>query len=230
MLDNSFSENAPPTQDGTTQETATFSTGRNIGGFTADVTISEEHSDELQITDNPVMQGASVSDHAFMLPSRVIIKVGFSNSSTNAADSDQTGAGDYVSQEYQNFLTLQRSRTPFSAVTGKRRYPSLLIQAISVVTDDEFASSGVFTVTCREIAIVSTQTTAVGATDQQADPQATSAIADQGPVQATTPSATPAITSAAFGGGAGNTISTGVTGTTNKHGGGGGVGTNQSGG
>lgn len=46
----------------------------------AQVTIEEVHTDELEITDHPVQQGAAIADHAFKLPAEVVIKMGWSNS------------------------------------------------------------------------------------------------------------------------------------------------------
>lgn len=36
---------------------------RSVGGFVANVTVEENHSDELVITDHPIEQGTVVSDH-----------------------------------------------------------------------------------------------------------------------------------------------------------------------
>ena len=57
---------------------------RNIGAFIANVTIEEQHQDDIQITDHPVEVGASITDHAFRKPSSLIIKAGWSNSPSAA--------------------------------------------------------------------------------------------------------------------------------------------------
>lgn len=46
----------------------------------AQATIRETHIDELEVTDHPVQQGASISDHAFKLPAEVTIEIGWSGS------------------------------------------------------------------------------------------------------------------------------------------------------
>lgn len=53
---------------------------RKIGTLTAQVTISEAHTDELEITEHPVEQGAVIADHAFKRPAEVTIVCGWSNS------------------------------------------------------------------------------------------------------------------------------------------------------
>src|SRR5208282_2947121 len=61
-----------------------FFTARSIGPFVAQITISEQHTDILRITDHVVETGGVISDHAFMLPRSVKIIVGYSNSSLEA--------------------------------------------------------------------------------------------------------------------------------------------------
>ena len=55
--------------------------GRNIGGILPNVTISEQHTDTLTITDHPVELGAQISDHAYKMPSELVMQVGWSDSS-----------------------------------------------------------------------------------------------------------------------------------------------------
>jgi hypothetical protein len=126
---------------------------RNIGGFIADVTIEEDHTDEVVITDHPVERGASTTDHAFKRPSTVAIKAGWSNSSGTAL-----GNPFYVQLVYNAMLALQASLVPFSITTGKRIYDNMLIRRLSVITDEktEYALSATFE--CQEILIANTQT------------------------------------------------------------------------
>ena len=46
-------------------------------------TIQELMHDDLEITDHPVEQGSSISDHAYKRPSELIVKAAWSNSPTN---------------------------------------------------------------------------------------------------------------------------------------------------
>jgi len=48
-------------------------------------TVRERHMDQLEITDHPVEQGASISDHAFKRPAEVTIEIAWSLSPNNAA-------------------------------------------------------------------------------------------------------------------------------------------------
>lgn len=166
------------TQQGSTPtQQVAFSTGRNIGGFVADVTVSEEHTDEVTVTDHPVEQGANISDHAFANPVRVVIRAGYSNSGQNAG-----GNSAYVNQQYQNFIDLKNTRQPFAIITGRRNYSNMVIIGLALTTDETTANAMILTVTCREVIIVSTQTATVPPADQQANPQATGPTTSQGTV------------------------------------------------
>ncbi|MFX9718550.1 phage baseplate protein, partial [Acinetobacter baumannii] len=51
---------------------------RTIGGYVAEVTVREQHSDDLTITTHPVERGAPVTDHAFKMPAQLTIEAGWS--------------------------------------------------------------------------------------------------------------------------------------------------------
>lgn len=156
-------------------ETITLSPQRKLGDILLDCTVEEDHTDDLTITGHPVEQGAQVSDHAFREPSVVVLSVGFSNSSVQAG-----GDESYVRNRYDDILTLQRSREPFTIVTGKRTYQNMLIRGIAVKTDQTTEAVLSARLTCREVIIVQTQTVAVPDSAVQADPKKTAAIQNAG--------------------------------------------------
>lgn len=66
---------------------------RFIGPFVAQVTLEENHVDDLEITDSPVETGARISDHAYLRPAEVTIHCSWSTSpSASGAASGITGA------------------------------------------------------------------------------------------------------------------------------------------
>jgi hypothetical protein len=129
---------------------------RNIAGFIADVTVEEDHTDQLAITEHPVEQGAAITDHAYKRPSRVTIRTGWSNSSIASF-----GNPNYVQEIYAAFLDLQASRTPFEVQTGKRAYSNMLIEELTQRTDKDNENSMMLVVRCREVLLTSTQTVAL---------------------------------------------------------------------
>lgn len=74
----------PPSTDNVLSRTQTpvfVRPTRSIGGVSADVTIEEVATDELEITEHPVEQGANVADHAYVRPAKITIRGGVTNSS-----------------------------------------------------------------------------------------------------------------------------------------------------
>lgn len=152
---------------------------RNIGGFVADVTVEEDHTDELFISDHPVERGASVTDHAFKQPSKVVITAGWSNSSLVAL-----GNPFYVQLVYNQMLALQASLEPFSITTGKRIYENQLIQRMSVKTDEKTENALLAVFECREIIIANTQTVSSSSGDpaNMANPVNNAGVANRGTI------------------------------------------------
>lgn len=150
---------------------------RNIGGFIADVTISEHHTDEMAITENPVERGADITDHAYKRPSSVVIRAGWSNSSLSALINPF-----YVQTIYAQFLALQRSAQPFSITTGKRVYDNMLIRRMTVETDEKSENALLATFECQEILLADTQVVTSAPASSMKDPESTSSTSDRGAV------------------------------------------------
>lgn len=176
---------------------------RGIGDLPiAQATLEEIHHDELEITDQPIEQGASITDHAFKRPAECIIRCGYSNSPGSSTllgsiagavtgtlggiSSLLTGNSEsQVKEIYQKFLQLQADRQPFDVYTGKRVYKDMLIKGLSTTTNKETENSLVLTVHLRQIIIVAaaiSQSVSADAEDQS-DPEDTDPTDDEGTQQ-----------------------------------------------
>lgn len=124
---------------------------RRIGFIIPHVVVQESHRDDLIITDHPVEMGAAISDHAFKRPCEVEMACGWSNSTA--------GSYGFVQLVYQELLSLQAAREPFSISTGKRIYQNMLISSLALTTDQKTEEALMVMVRAREVIIVSTQTT-----------------------------------------------------------------------
>jgi hypothetical protein len=144
---------------------------RNIGGFIADVTVRESHTDELAITEHPVEQGAAITDHSYKRPARVTIEAAWSNSSLQAG-----GNPLYVTEIYNLFLLMQANRSPFSIITGKRIYTNMLAIRVGVVTDERTENALFMNVECQQILIAQTQVVTVGDASNMQSPQLNSGL------------------------------------------------------
>lgn len=98
-----------------------------IGTIAVQVVVDENTTDTLTITKQPVQQGASITDHAYMEPTVFAHTIYF-------AAPGFTG-GDSLGQVYQQLLKLQSSATPFTIVTPKRVYSNMLLTTLSQTTD-----------------------------------------------------------------------------------------------
>jgi hypothetical protein len=152
--------------------------GRSIDDFVADVTVREDHEDELVVTENPVEQGADITDHSYKSPARLTVDVGYSNSSIQA-----NGDPNYVQSIYTQFLALQASRQPFDVTTGKRQYNNMLITMLHTVTDEVTENALLLTVRMKEVILVDTQTVSVPSTANMANPSSNGATQSTGTQQ-----------------------------------------------
>ncbi len=146
--------------------------------FDFDTVISEGHTSELALCDEPVETGVVFTDHAFMLPQVLEVRAVVSDvwllmrgNSRNGAevgplekDKDwliPTDGGDSAGRAeraFQLLLGLQRSRLPFGVQTGLYWYPQMLIKKLEANQDKRTAGALVFTATLREVIFVSTET------------------------------------------------------------------------
>lgn len=161
-----------------TFEPVTLKPRRALGGITADAVIEEQHTDSLVIADHPVEQGSTISDHAYKQPSEVILTYAWSGGSS------QNGTGDatFLQSLYQQVLQLQINRTLLSIVTGKRTYQNMLIANIYETTTFKTENVLSLRVVCREVLLATTQITQLSGAAQQALPNKTAPIVNQGTV------------------------------------------------
>lgn len=184
----------------------------------AQATVEEVHEDDTEITEHPVEQGATISDHAFARPSSVVITCGWSNSPSNSGPLNQLlgvaansspvisaiiGAAEFaggvlnllgggqnaVQQAYQTLLALQQTRTLITVYTGKRIYQNMLIKNLAQTTDQRTENSMIIRVTCREILMAVTQTVTVPDSSVMANPEQNGATQNMG-IQSLLPSPT----------------------------------------
>lgn len=184
-------------------ETVLISNQRSIKNIFPDVTVEERHDDRLTITSHPVEQGVKVSDHCFLEPAELVMRVGWSPSSTNIlgtltggisdiASAAITGvlsgvtsllSGDKIADTYQELLDLQAQREPFTVVTGKRVYDNMLIGSLRVTTDHDTENVLMAEVLFQEVIIVATKTATLPPLTQQLNPADTASPTQTSPMQ-----------------------------------------------
>lgn len=94
--------------------------GSYLEPIEAQAVIEEQHHDQLEITQHPVEQGASVADHAFRRPAEVILTLGWSNSPSsngslvNAALGAAAAVSPLAKQAIGAFNTVQAVQSVLS--------------------------------------------------------------------------------------------------------------------
>ncbi len=148
--------------------TANIIPRRAIGPFSAMVVIEEVSSDDLEITQHPVQQGATITDHAFMKPSSVSMKIVFNDRDAPLAET------------YAKLRKLQSDREPFDVVTGKRAYKNMLFKSLGQTNDTQTENILSISAELQEVFIVQVETTTVPPRRQQANPGKTGATENAG--------------------------------------------------
>lgn len=141
---------------------------RALGSFTAMVTLEEIASDDVEITQHPVQQGASIADHAFVKPSSITIKF--------VAGID----GVPLEETYAKLRAMQTLREPFDVITGKRQYKNMLFKSLAQTTDRLTEHVLSITAQLQEVLIVPVEITNVPARDKQKDPGKTGSTQQAG--------------------------------------------------
>jgi hypothetical protein len=168
----------------------------NIGGIAIDATLEEVLEDTLQVTEHPVEAGAMITDHSFVRPCEVVLRCGWSNASaaallgnlTSLLSSGSLSASDYVTGVYSQLLALQQAREPVTVVTSLRQYENMMLTSVRVTRDSKTSQALMMVATLREVILVSTFTTTLPPTANQANPASTAENVNVGttaPVPAT---------------------------------------------
>jgi hypothetical protein len=98
--------------------------------FDADFAI--DHEQQLRRTEHPVQTGASISDHAFIVPARLSMDIGMSDLiDAYYSPSTWQGSPSKSVSAYQTMLALMFSRIPFSITTRLRTYQNMIVENLA---------------------------------------------------------------------------------------------------
>lgn len=141
---------------------------RMIGEILVNVVLTENTTDTLTITKQPVQQGASITDHAYKEPTVFATNILFKYNRANPLD-----------KIYRDLLELQASRIPFDIITPKRIYKSMLLANLTQTTDKNTEHCLAISASFQEIIIVKVSTTQVPR-QKQKTPKKTEATENAG--------------------------------------------------
>lgn len=95
-----------------------------------DAVLRSDHYQELRRTEHPVQSGASIIDHAYLLPGRLILEIGMSDAMDSYVAGQWTSASTKSVSAYQTLELLQSLRIPLKVATKLRTYENMLIDVI----------------------------------------------------------------------------------------------------
>lgn len=144
---------------------------RAIGAFQANVTIEETATDRLKITQHPVQQGASITDHAYMEPAELTIKVAWNDEPSKLVEI------------YDKFRKLQSDRIPMKVVSGKRTYQNMLVAGLTQINDSITEKMLNIIIDLQEVAITALEVVTVPPRERQAEPGKTGKTENAGKKQ-----------------------------------------------
>lgn len=119
-----------------------------------DATISEQHTETLDLTEHPVEEGLDITDHAIIRP----VEVQLINVMTLTPLIGDTAVPRRHFDLYERLRELWRLRQPVALVTRLRAYESLIITEVSTPITADDGESLVPSVRLREVRIVQGQT------------------------------------------------------------------------
>lgn len=141
-------------------------------GITVDATVNEEHNSNAKTTDNPIEDGASVVDHVQIEPKILTIEGVISDSPLgfpvigniqNVVRTVTTlfGKSSRSIDGFNELVKLQETRTPFTVITGLKRYENMIMEELSVPRTSQTGRAIHFRAKFKQIIIVSSKSISV---------------------------------------------------------------------
>ena len=136
-----------------------------VGVVQFDCSVSETHKDEALITEHPVEEGSTMSDHIVKLPESVTLVGMVSNTpivylasltAKSPVTTDTTKPSDRVQAAYEKLLELQSKGLVVTVVTTLRTYKNMGLKVLSAVRDAENGNVLNCTIELKQVPVVTT--------------------------------------------------------------------------
>jgi len=147
----------------------------SVGTVVLDAALSETHTTSAMITSHPVEEGMDITDHIHRQPDALSITGIVSNISRLLQDSIPGVAQvsnlsslirgvneDRAKTAYDDLRDLVEQKQLVKIVTTLREYDNMLLDNITIERNEQFKDALYFTVSARQIRIVSTKSVGTG--------------------------------------------------------------------
>jgi hypothetical protein len=130
----------------------------NVAGYFFDAFVDIQHSSTLKITSHPVQSGANITDHAYLEPAELTMKVKMSDCMQGLVKGQFTGAYSRSVSAYRILKELQANRIPFQVVTRLQVYQNMLIESLSIPDGNDLLYGLEASLTLKQILVVNVKT------------------------------------------------------------------------
>lgn len=160
---------------------------KSIGGFVIDAFLKENYSFKNKVTDIPIEEGSTISDH--VIPEQDKISIEAFIGRTEFAVIDINGNADEINfppstqnrikQNYKELKRLKESRQPLTLSLGLDIYKNMIITDFDIDRDAESGKDLPFSMSFTQVRIVKSETTTINISTkntQQTNDQITSQV------------------------------------------------------
>jgi hypothetical protein len=132
---------------------------KSIGGFVIDVFREEKYNFTADVTDIPIEEGDTASDHVVNRPCEIRISAFIGNAEFVVFDTpQQTGdPKERIRAAYYELLRLKNEGQPLTLVTGLASFPNMVIVSFEISRDVETGSDLPFDMTFKEIRVTKSE-------------------------------------------------------------------------
>ncbi len=136
----------------------TYLIDQNGNIYVPDAVFTLQHDLEMTLTQNPVLTGTNIVDHAYMQPQTVTLEIGMSDTMDSYSPGMWNTAGSKSVNAYRKFKSLALARTSFTLSTRLDIYQQMLISHISVPDDVTTLHALRATITFQQLILASVST------------------------------------------------------------------------
>ncbi len=131
---------------------------QNGNTYVFDAVFNLQHDLEMTVTQNPVLTGTNIVDHAYMQPQTITMDIGMSDTMDSYAPGMWSTAGSKSVNAYTMLKQLALARTVFLIITRLGFYQQMIIQHISAPDDVTTKYALRATVTFQQLIMASVST------------------------------------------------------------------------
>lgn len=126
------------------------------GPIFLDATLSENHELQAEVPEHSVEEGTNVADHVRVKPRQLVIEGIVSHTPIEGAPDESLAA-----KTWGQFKQMQEHAELISVFTEIDQYSNMVVQSVTSTRNSENAEGLQFTITLRQIRVVSNKTAAV---------------------------------------------------------------------